>query len=300
MEPSNLVSRLKIVVALGSAAETMTLQKAFEDMGHRVESCKDIGGAVRLALNWQPDLVITDESLGRGARNDGLRLAELSHWSTEQSQGSCRAHVLVLITGSDWDRIKRARATGAHVIVKSQHFDVVLRYVQTVADNLITDRKLGPVLIGIHRFHGESPMQFCCDCNFVGASLAYGASQTDIPLTPVRATLLNTLFFYRRGLSPEEIEATIRERPFLTALLKRKAFRKSAIKMEITRLRRDFDEGLRNLGIPYRGEHFLPFVSHGYERYRLAGNWQLTHVPIDLIASGQRCSKSDRPDRYSA
>jgi len=48
--------------------------------------------------------------------------------------------------------------------------------------------------------------------------------------------------------------------------------------MEATRLRRHFDEALQSIGVPYAGEHFLPFVSHGAEIYCLSGNRRLAHI----------------------
>jgi hypothetical protein len=51
----------------------------------------------------------------------------------------------------------RAHRTGAHVIVKGGNFDAAIRYVQTIADGLVTDRLLGPALVGMHRYRGKSP-----------------------------------------------------------------------------------------------------------------------------------------------
>ena len=79
----------------------------------------------------------------------------------------------------DWERFERAQQTGAHVIVKGANFDAAIRYIQTVADNLVTDRMLGPALCGIHKFKGDGPHAKCEDCEWIGATISYGSSQAD-------------------------------------------------------------------------------------------------------------------------
>ncbi len=163
--------------------------------------------------------------------------------AAERGQGSFCTKALILVPFADWDRINRARRTGAHVIVKSTNFGAVVRYVQVIADNLTTDRMLGPILFGIHRFSGAVP-HHCGHCEWVGASVSYGTSQADIHSTPVRAALFNCLLFHGRGLAAAEIVRMVNEHRFLKLLLKGRALRASAIKMEIARLRRDIAEGL--------------------------------------------------------
>jgi hypothetical protein len=272
---------LKVLLASANNCETGILQEALQELGHRVLVCARFDEAAKRLNDWQPDLLLTEECIARGDRNCGLRLVELCGMATEQAQGTFCTQALILVPVADWDRMKRAQGTGAHVIVKSPSFDAVVRYVQTIADRLTTDRVLGPILFGIHRFRGVALQRFCSSCEWVGASLSYGTSQTDVPLTSVRATILNSLLFCRRGLSPGEIAGMIDQHRFLKFLLKGKTLRPSAIKMEITRLRRDIEEALRRIGAPYGGNHFLPLVQHGFERYRLAGNWHLSHAPID-------------------
>lgn len=270
---------MKILLTLANDREAQLFEAGLECLGHRVLVCRDLNSAAKWLRDWCPDVAIADESLGRGDPDSGLRLAELCRIAAEQEQGSFRTQSLVLVPLADWDRIRRARRTGAHVIVKSPSPDVVLRYIQTIADNLTTDRVLGPLLFGIHRFRGEVPQKLCTQCKWVGASLAYGTSQTDIQFTMVRAALFNCLLFCRRGLSAAEIAARVNEHGFLKSLLHGCPLRESAIKMEISRMRRGIGEALETIGAPYQGTHFLPHVPHGIQRYRLAGNWQLSHIP---------------------
>jgi hypothetical protein len=56
---------------------------------------------------------------------------------------------------------------------------------------------------------------------------------------------------------------------FLKRILRKHVFRASAVKMEATRLRGNFDEALGAIGAPCRGKHFLPFVP-GVARSRAA------------------------------
>lgn len=274
-------ARLRILLACTNQSEVRSLREALEDLNPRVLTCSTLAEGAKWLRDWQPDLLITEECIARGDGNCGLRLAELCRIATEQGQGSFRTQALILVPIADWDRVKRAQRTCAHVILKSQNFDAVVRYVQTIADSLTTDRLLGPILFGIHQFCGEAPQRFCRTCDWVGASLFYGTSQTDVPLTPVRATILNSLLFSRRGLSALEIAEMIDKSRFLKSLFRERTIRQSAIKIEITRLRQDLEEALRRIGAPYRGNHFLPLVQHGFERYRLAGNWHLSHMPVE-------------------
>jgi hypothetical protein len=103
-------------------------------------------------------------------------------------------------------------------------------------------------------------------------TLRYASSQaTSGTSTPVRIALLNSPLFRRRGQSPVTIEDVRQELQFFKRTLSKHVLRASAVKMEATRLRRHFDEALQSIGVPYAGEHFLPFVSHGAEIYCLSG-----------------------------
>jgi threonine synthase len=62
----------------------------------------------------------------------------------DRVNGWAGTRTLILIPNADWDRFKQAQQTGAHVIVRATNFDAVIRYVQTVADDLVIDRSLGP------------------------------------------------------------------------------------------------------------------------------------------------------------
>jgi hypothetical protein len=77
--------------------------------------------------------------------------------------------------------------------------------------------------------------------------------------------------FCRRGQSPAAIEDVRHELQFFKRILSKHVLRASAVKMEATRLRRHFDEALQATGVPYAGEHFLPFVPHGAEIYFCRG-----------------------------
>lgn len=188
----------------------------------------------------------------------------------------------MFIPVADWDRFKRAQRTGAHVIVKGANLDAAIRYAQTIADGLTTDRMLGPALIGMHRLEGDASHPRCDNCEWVGALVSYGSSQTDLQrLTPVRIALLNMLLFRRRGQSPAALANASLECSFLRRMLRGNVLRESAIKMEMTRLRRDIEAALEAIGAPYSGDHFLPPVSHGVKAYSMAGNRRLIHIPGD-------------------
>jgi hypothetical protein len=139
---------------------------------------------------------------------------------------------------------------------------------------------LGPTLLGIHRFHGDTPRPKCENCEWVGASVSYGSSQADVRhLTPVRAAILNALLFRTRGQSPTSIMNMCCESIFLRTILGRHHLRDSAVRMEITRTRHNIDEALGSIGTPYSAKHFLPIVAHSVGIYRLEGNRRLIHVP---------------------
>ena len=185
---------------------------------------------------------------------------------------------MILVPIPDWDRVKRAQQTGAHVIVKRTDFEAAIRYIQTIADDLTTDRLLGPSLIGLHRFTEETPHPQCTNCEWIGASITYISSQKDLDLTPVRAALLNVLLFRRRGQSPGIIEQTCSESAFLAKILRGRTLRESAVKMEVTRLRHEIGRALEEIGAPYTAIHFLPIVTRCVKNYGLAGNRRLVHI----------------------
>ena len=271
---------LKILVALPNGAERIALQQELESLGHRVECTGEFREALKWLRDWQPDLIVTEEGLGRTQPDAGLRLAEFCRATEDQVNGWPGTRTVILIPNADWNRFRQVQKTGAHVILRAPNFDTVIRYIQTVVDDLATDRLLGPALVGIHRFTGNSPCPNCENCQWVGAEIIYGSSKTDVRnLTAVRIVLLNALLFRRRGQRPIDIENACRESALLKNLLGKHAVRQSAVKMEITRLRKHLDDDLGVLGIPYTGKHFLPYIMHGAEVYCLSGNRRLIHVP---------------------
>lgn len=280
MQSNCAMSRLKVLVALRDGREASVLQQELESLGHRVELCRALTEACRWLQEWQPDLLVTEEELGRQEPDAGVRLAEYCRTAEDRINGWLGTRALILIPSPDCTRFQRARQTGAHVIVKGSNFDAVIRYIQTVADNLITDRLLGPALVGIHRFRGSSPHPNCDYCEWVGARVSYGSSYSDLEsLTPVRTALLNILLFRRRGQSPTAIVDLSRTCPFFREILRKRVLRESAIKMEVTRLRHEIRKALEAIGAPYRGEDFLPLVPYGVESYSLAGSRGIVHIP---------------------
>lgn len=274
---------LKILVALEKPEEARALQLELESLGHRVQICRELDDALSWLRKWQPELVVTEEGLGRREPDAGLRLAEYCRVTEDQVNGWPGTRTIILIPVPDWDRFKRAQRTGAHVILK-RRFDAAIRYIQTISDNLVTDRMLGPVLVGIHRFAGDTLSPSCENCEWVGATVSYGSSETDLArLTPVRTALLNILLFRRRGQSPAAIVNSCQEM-LLKNILKHHVLRESAVKMEITRLRQDIGKALEWIGAPYSGEHFLPLVFHGAKTYCLSGNRRLIHISSGLVS----------------
>jgi CheY-like chemotaxis protein len=274
------LARLKVIIAVERKEDANLLKQDLESLGHRVQICHELSDAVFHLRQWQPDLVVTEERFGRESGNSELRLAEYCRVTEDRVNGWPGTRTLLLISNVDWDCFKRAQAAGAHVIVKGTSFDAAIRYIQVVADDLVTDRVLGPTLVGLHRFKGDAPCPRCEDCEWVGALVSYGSSQTDVQqLTPVRATLLNVLLFRRRGQSPSAIVDLCNE-SFLKRTLQKHVLRESAVKMEMTRLRQDLSRALEAIGAPYSGQHFLPPVPHGASTYCLAGNRRLIHIPV--------------------
>jgi hypothetical protein len=275
------LSKLKILIALQSYKEAGAMQHELECLEHRVQSCRDLGEAWRWLRDWQPDLVVTEEGLGREQPDAGLRLAECCRSTEDRVNGWPGSRTLMFIPIPDWERFKRARQTGAHVIVKGANFDSAIRYVQTIADNLVTDRILGPGLAGIHRFKGDSPHSKCEDCEWTGATISYGSSQIDVlHLTPVRIALLNVLLFRRRQQSSAAIVDACQESHFAKRVLRGHTLKESAVRMEMTRLRRNLGQALEAIGAPRDAEYFIPFVSHGVKTYCLVGNRRLIHIQI--------------------
>ncbi len=272
-------TKLKILIALPDIRQATTLQHDLEYLGHSIQLCQNLDMSLRLLRNWQPDLVVTDEVLERGLPDSGLRLAEYCQATADQVNGWPGTRSLVLVPVPDWDRVRRAQTAGAHVIVKGPDFEAAIRYVQTIADHLATDLTLGPVLVGLHRFLGKAPHPRCNDCEWIGVSISYGNSQTNLDLTPVRAALLNILLFRRRSQAADTIEEVCRNSAFIARILRGRSLRESAVKMEISRLRQDIGKALQFLGAPYNGHHYLPFTQYGMQTYGLAGNRRLTHIP---------------------
>jgi len=278
MTTIDTTSQLKILIVLQRIEEASALQNNLECLGHRALRCHDLSHALRSLREWQPDLLVTEETLGRSEPDAGIRLAEFCGFAGDRVNGWPGTKVLIFIPIPDWDRFKRLQRTGAHVIVKGQNFEAAIRYVQTIADGLVTDQTLGPALVGIHAFHNGSPYPKCDNCTWVGASVSYGTSQTDLQLTPVRTAILNALLFRRRGQSSMTIANVCRELLFLKKILRGRELRESAVKMEITRLRQDIGKALEVIGATYTGGHFLPPVPHGTNMYCLAGNRRIVHV----------------------
>jgi CheY-like chemotaxis protein len=274
-------SRLNILVVLQRPEEARALQEDLESLGHRVQLSCELADSLRCLRKWQPDLVVAEEGLGREQPDAGLRLAEYCRATEDQVNGWPETRTLILIPVADWERFKRAQQTGAHVIVKGSNFGSAIRYIQTIADNIVTDRILGPALAGIHAFKGDAHSK-CEDCEWIGAIISYGSSQVEVQqLTPVRIAVLSVLLFRRRHQSSAVIVDACRESPFVRRVLRGHTLKESAVKMEMTRLRRNLGEALEVIGAPRNPEYFLPFVSHGVKTYCLAGNRRLVHIRKD-------------------
>lgn len=277
----NWISRLKILVTLRKNEEALALQQDLECLGHRVQVCGDLSRALRWLREWQPDLLVTEETFGLEQPDAGIRLAEYCGIGRDDVNSWPGTRAMIFVPLPDWDRFKRAQRTGAHVVAKGTNFEAAIRYVQTIADRLVTDQMLGPALFGIHTFSSAGPNTVCDDCVWSGASVSYGTSRADLQLTPVRTALLNALLLRRRGQAPTAITNACRESRFLKRILRGRELRESAVKMEITRLRQDIGKALEVVGAPYAGEHFLPSVPHGTTSYCLTGNRRLIHVPSE-------------------
>lgn len=270
---------------MGNDLEATSLQQSLAQFEHIVQNCSDMEQATKLLWTWHPDLLITEESIGRFHPQAGLRLAETCrnmHVAIPPVfDTNFATKVVLLVPVNDWSRIRRARSTGAHVLVKSANYEKVVRYIQTLVDDLITDRMLGPVLFGFHGFRGSAPDPKCNRCTWLKSGVMYDVTDKDLDLPPIQTALLNALLMCRRGQSPGDIEIMIKQSPFFRQVLKKQTLRSSAVKMNITRLRKNIGIGLQEIGAPYDPTHFLPWVQYGIQRYHLAGNWYLIHVPLN-------------------
>jgi len=276
---------VKILLGLERESEAQALAAELEMLKHKTVIGLDLDECVKLLRHWRPDMIVVDERIRRDQPESGLRLAELSRLHAEGSYSSSGTRVLVLLPTADWNRMRRAQFTGAHAIVKGTNFNAVVRSVEASADNLITDRLLGPVLLGVHRFSDRLPHRLCKTCKWERASVCYGMSEAEIDLTPIRTAILNALFWVRRGQSATEIAWTVSNSAFLQAILRSRLLKETAVKMEISRIRDSITKALERIGAPYNGCHFLPPVPHGVGRYRLGGNWAVQHYLVDIARS---------------
>jgi CheY-like chemotaxis protein len=280
MGPISINKDLKILLAI-KAEDAANLRRALEDLGHRVEWCSQLEPAVLKLRTWQPDLLIVDEGLDRRAPEAGIRLATMCWELAETSPGRQGTQAILLVTSAEWSHFAAARRTGAHVVHKTADLGATIRYVQAVSDQLATDRILGPVLIGVHGYYGVAPEPDCAHCEWRGSSLLYGTSRRDLGFYPLGVLILNILMARRRGQSVDEMAQLAGKNAFLRRLHGKRPFQTTSVKMEVTRMRQTIRDECDNLGSSCGGTHFLPTVRHGFERYRLTGNWQLLHVQLD-------------------
>lgn len=276
---ANSMRRLRVLIALASSSETECLRAHLQDQGHSVAlvDCHTLFNG----LAADTDVLICDDRWNRPNREDGRWLAEQCRAVNEVRPGRLRVQVILLISSGDWFHFLSARRTGAHVIVRPTRIGALLRYLDLVAEQLIDDRVLGPMLIGMHSRRATNSEIGCNSCEWIGCSLLYGTSEVDIPLSRNRSAVLNALMLRRRGQSLEQISNAIGSHHLLSKLAFRRTLRSRSIKMEISRIRNSIDGGLRQLGAPYTSIEFLPKPGYGHEQYRLTGNWQLVHLSAD-------------------
>ena len=286
-----------VLIALSSFSNANLIAEAVASVHVRTYVCTTSEQANEALTQGNFDLVVVEENLGR-QRQAGLMLAERCRTSRELAVGRMGARAIVVVGDPDWDRVHRARHTGASVVVSSDP-SALICHIQTAIDGLMTDAILGPTLYAIHKVWGKAPVSQCDRCVWHGATISYSSSDVDLHCTPVRETLLNALMFVRRGQTAAHIVEVVHHSRFLQSLLRGKTLKESAVKMEMARLRDDFDRGLRAIGAPYQGIHFLPTVAYETRSYRLHGNWNIVHLPIENTNGGndfvEQVSNADSP-----
>lgn len=268
--------RLRVLLALTNTEEVECLRAHVEDRGHSVSVLECSSSLPDIAADI--DVLICDDRWNRPHHQDGLWLAEQCRGLNEHRLGRLRTQAILLISSRDWFQFLNARRTGAHVVVRPK-IDLVLRYIDVVAEELINDRILGPMLVGLHTPRGSSGTHDDCSfCEWIGCSLLYGTSEVNVLLPATGTAVLNALMFRRRGQSPEQISSEIRSHSFLRRLVLGRTVSARSIKMEISRIRKAIDNGLRLLGAPYRSIDLLPNLEYAHRQYHLSGNWQIVHL----------------------
>jgi CheY-like chemotaxis protein len=271
--------KLRVLLAMQNREEAELFISELDASGHSVIWMPGYETAAQVLRTTPFDLLITDESLSSYGKREGYRLAEICRNFNELRAGARTIHAIMLVPSfRNWDQIKRARMTGAHVVAKRPGLEQIATYMRVLSNDIATDLALGPILFGIHTFEGAHPEPGCTNCVWQGASLAYGLRTEDFAFERLDTCIVNALLLHRRGLSSEEMIHVVRGEEFLRQLLGSRRLLASAIKMRVARIRNVFTEVLAELGAPFTGKMFLPYVAHGHGRYRLGGNWQLVHV----------------------
>jgi hypothetical protein len=284
---------LKTLLALSSTSEAEFLSYALEERGHRVITCTQFNQAVKFLNSWEPGLVVLDEQFDRQEANSGVRLSNIGKSRYELVPGATVTKFLMLIPSRDRNRFQQAKACGAYGIEKSANFEKVIRYIDTFADDLWTDRIVGPVLLAIHECSRSAQAAGCTHCKWRGALLSYGPNERDIDPPRVLAALLGILSLHRRGLPAEEIVRISTRLNLTRDTLQGHQLSESSLKMEVSRLRDFLGAELVELGTDYLGAHFLPPLNHGCEKYRLRGNFGILHVSKKIVRSRTIQSKSE-------
>src|ERR1700735_426507 len=103
------LKRLKVLIALRDSQEMASLEANLIALGHLVQIRVHLEQILRLLRDWQPDLVITEETFDGGHPGSGLRLAESCRMTDDRINGWSGTRVLIFIPISDWNRFMLAQ-----------------------------------------------------------------------------------------------------------------------------------------------------------------------------------------------
>jgi hypothetical protein len=108
--------------------------------------------------------------------------------------------------------------------------------------------------------------------------LGYGLTVRGFSFDRLDTCIVNALLLHGCNLFAHEMIHLARRENFLRQLLGPRRLVASAIKMRGRRILNMFAKIHLELGTPFTGTLFLPYVTHGHGRYCLGGNWWLVHV----------------------
>jgi hypothetical protein len=277
--------RLRILLATKAVLWGETLSERLTDAGHDVAFFRTFNIASKSLISGQWDCLIASESLETPHDCLGIQLARLAFSLNYMPVRSRVIHTILHVPVHDSARYEQASRTGASVIMGRCDVEDVVAEMRLLARVIVSDSQTGPMLLGIHRFTGETHRDDCNTCHWENGLVKFGFKEPEVDLPAKDLAILNCFMMFRKGFSPEELVAQIYSNTFLRRLLRGESLVSSAIKMRIHRIRERLGATLQGLPGGYTGFYFVPGVRHGYRRYKLGGRYRVIHVPVDIKSS---------------